>query len=702
MSPRDPNDGVRDATRAPGANLDRRTQPRPDADALAALARAHQMQPPHLAGVQADRGRDDGLPALRAATLEAPRLRALVRPEVGARTLEATLASMQVTLGFDAAGFARALDQALATKTAGYMMQLRKAGQTIASGRGGLAIRPPDGTQQWTANVRMHVASVSKLVTAMAMTRALDDAKLTMDSAIAPHLPAYWTRGPNVGLITFRQLLTHRSGFRTGGSGSSFALMRQKVAEGVKSVAEAEGLGEYAYENMNFGLCRILISTITGVIGVNQTYPLVQDQLWDLATIQGYESYVRQRVYAPAGVTAATHDHPAGTALAYTFPPVGAGWDSGDLATMAGGAGWHLTMDELLDTMHHFRRRGTIVTPTRAKEMLDQGLGVDVVSETALGTLYNKNGRWTNNGRTEQSLAYYLPNDMELAVYANSQIDVDAKFFRDVVTQAYLDHIVPELGVGAWVARHGLTGEQYQETFNDLVLNHGMQLVNVSGYGAAGDRYAALWTKSASAPAWQARHALTAAQYQQAFDQLTAQGFTPAQVSGYAAGTSARFACLFTKGDAAPFVARHGLDAAQYQQAFDQFTGQGYALEWISGYRDGSTTRYAAIWRKRATTPAWSARHGLTAAQYQQYFDQMTAQGFMPICLSVSAAGTAASYAVVMRKVAGAPAWVARHGLTTAQYQQAFDQNVGQGFRLRQVAACTVAGQDQFAAIWTK
>ena len=51
-----------------------------------------------------------------------------------------------------------------------------------------------------------------------------------------------------------------------------------------------------------------------------------------------------------------------------------------------------------------------------------------------------------------------------------------------------------------------------------------MQLLDVSGYGTTGDRYAALWMKNTSAPAWQARHGLTAAQYQQTFDQMNAQG----------------------------------------------------------------------------------------------------------------------------------------------------------------------------------
>jgi hypothetical protein len=59
-------------------------------------------------------------------------------------------------------------------------------------------------------------------------------------------------------------------------------------------------------------------------------------------------------------------------------------------------------------------------------------------------------------------------------------------------------------------ARHNLSGEKYQEAFNDYEGNHGMQLLDVSGYGAGGVTYAALWMKVANAPAWQARHGMTA------------------------------------------------------------------------------------------------------------------------------------------------------------------------------------------------
>ena len=85
------------------------------------------------------------------------------------------------------------------------------------------------------------------------------------------------------------------------------------------------------------------------------------------------------------------------------------------------------------------------MSPAAAQTMLDNGFGIDLVGvSTPAGKLYNKNGLWHDadvNGRTEQSLAYFLPEDMELVVLANSPIGNPEKFFRDVVTQIYVDNI---------------------------------------------------------------------------------------------------------------------------------------------------------------------------------------------------------------------------------------------------------------------
>ncbi len=135
----------------------------------------------------------------------------------------------------------------------------------------------------------------------------------------------------------------------------------------------------------------------------------------------------------------------------------------------------------------------------------------------------------------------------------------------------------------SWQARHGLTSAQYQQAFNDLV-SQGFRLVQVSGYGVNGeDRDAAIWEQSGG-PVWQARHGLTSAQYQQAFNDLVGQGFRLVQVSGYGVGGQDFYAAIWEQRQGPPWQARHGLSSTQYQHVFNGLVGQGFRLVQVSGY----------------------------------------------------------------------------------------------------------------------
>ena len=109
---------------------------------------------------------------------------------------------------------------------------------------------------------------------------------------------------------------------------------------------------------------------------------------------------------------------------------------------MAGGAGWHMSVDDLLKVMHTFRKAGSILPAAEAQKILDRGFGIDMILSTPLGNLYNKNGLWEDGGgHVEQSLAYFFPENIECVVLANSPIGKPAQFFRDVVTQIYTKHV---------------------------------------------------------------------------------------------------------------------------------------------------------------------------------------------------------------------------------------------------------------------
>lgn len=378
----------------------------------ARLAR-HVIRPPHLIGTQSDEHVADSV-------AHSP-IAAGIKP-AGPR--------------LDVARFGQALHVRLRSSVAGYVMRLQKNGSPIYTLQWEWARRPGDGSIGWTPDRRMHIASVSKLVTAIGMAKALTDRQVSYDEKIIKYLPAHWKKGPNIEDITFRQLLRHRSGFSTGGSGSDYALMKSKVAAGVA------GTGMYDYENMNFGLCRILIPFVLYGDFLNSFS--FTDEVWDFITITAYTEFMQNKVFTPAGVTGATLGHPANGALAYVYPAASPGWNSGDLSTVSGGAGWHMSADEVLRVLATFRHKGTILPPDTAQAAFDAGLGIDQIHETPAGRIYNKNGLWrSGSGHTEQSVAFILPDGMELALFVNSRIAGPSGdlSLRDIVRETYVANL---------------------------------------------------------------------------------------------------------------------------------------------------------------------------------------------------------------------------------------------------------------------
>lgn len=349
-----------------------------------------------------------------------------------------------VYVHLDVNGFGDAVHEALRNRVAGYVLRLRQHGRTICTREWNWAKMPTDGAESWTPDTSMHIASCSKLITAMAMIKLLDDHQIADSTPIINFLPNYWAKGPNIDRITFHQLLTHTSGFNSGKTGySDFEFMQSAVNAGVTHI------GKYNYENMNYGLCRILLATIVGDISPATIFdiPFIEDSnnvLWDYLSIQSYVKYVAQNVFGPSGVSDATLNHPDADALGYPFPAGGQGWNSGDLTTMAGAAGWHVTVDDLLAIMGTFRRSNSIVQAARAQAMLDLTYGIDLVASTAtpMGYVYGKNGWWaTNDGKVEQSFLCFIPQDMELVAFANSPAGSDKEAFFPFITSAFIANL---------------------------------------------------------------------------------------------------------------------------------------------------------------------------------------------------------------------------------------------------------------------
>ncbi|ACD20678.1 hypothetical protein [Paraburkholderia phytofirmans] len=237
---------------------------------------------------------------------------------------------------------------------------------------------------------------------------------------------------------------------------------------------------------------------------------------------------------------------------------------------------------------------------------------------------------------------------------------------------------VPD-GGETWQARHGIDAAAYQNLF-DTLPGQGFRPAFLGAYSEGrGTRFNAVWLKR-DGPLWAARHGLTAAAYQVAFDQFVADGFHPVVVSGYAENGEDRYAALFEQGSAPEWHARHGLLPNDYQSTFDALSAAGFVPVQVCGYRVNVGLRFAAIWQKLPGIE-FIGRHNLTASQYQTAFDDALARGFRLVCVNGYSNSGIANYAAIWHRGGQSVAWQARHGVDAAGYQRIFDELATRGMR---------------------
>lgn len=197
---------------------------------------------------------------------------------------------------------------------------------------------------------------------------------------------------------------------------------------------------------------------------------------------------------------------------------------------------------------------------------------------------------------------------------------------------------------------------------------------------------------------WAAAHGLSADDYQRRFDELAGRGYRLTDVSGWWDGGQQRFAAIWETGDGPAWQARHGIPIGDYQAVFDALAADGHRPVRLSFYATPSGPHVAGLWHG-GPAPAWTARHGLSSDGFQREFDALAAAGYRLVDVSGYEDGGQARYAGVWEQSGDGP-WAARHGVSPDDYQAAFTQLANDGLTLRKVAGFTVGGETRYCAIW--
>ncbi len=330
--------------------------------------------------------------------------------------------------------------------SAGYSLIISYKGQYKTSRSGGQSRRMQDlPVQPFTMYDKYSIASVSKTISVVALIKKLSELPggiSNLDALVWTWLPSHWQMGMNIKTITFRQLLTHTSGFRydpdpaSTKNGDDYQTLKNLVAAGIN-------LGDKtpSYNNRNFALLRLIIPKMAGynIIPIsNNMQPAMLTVLENTQAIQfanAYKDYCRQVIFNKLGTTATQTidciNTDANPRLCYVFPVNGSkGYFSGKDASLSSGAqGWVLTTMQINDFFTRLQYSQDLLPTNLSTMMRDKLLGYDRNGITSDGiTYYWKNGIY-DFGKggvlgSYRSLIIGFSDDIQITVMTNSPINL--------------------------------------------------------------------------------------------------------------------------------------------------------------------------------------------------------------------------------------------------------------------------------------
>ncbi len=261
-------------------------------------------------------------------------------------------------------------------------------------------------------DVMVNVLSVGKMFTTIAVLQSLARHHLSIGSRIWPFLPPDWVKGPGVGTITFRELLTHRAGFRLD-SGLVFQTgdaAREQIRQGIQQIDKQVA----DYNNIDFTIFRDMLPFMEGA-------PDPGPAARAAAADRFFLTYMQRQVFDPVGVTDATCAPVRDAMLMY--PPPGTGTAPGKQAPVppsaCSGGGWFMTPAGMLRVLQGLIR-GSLLSTSQRQQMDRNCLGWDCSITSQPGYRGKGGGPYCDGSACLQIFFGILAGTIPMVIATNS------------------------------------------------------------------------------------------------------------------------------------------------------------------------------------------------------------------------------------------------------------------------------------------
>ena len=149
-----------------------------------------------------------------------------------------------------------------------------------------------------------------------------------------------------------------------------------------------------------------------------------------------------------------------------------------------------------------------------------------------------------------------------------------------------------------------------------------------------------------------------------------------------------------------------GVSDALYSSGWTHFKSLGYAPVSVSGVeKSGAAVRYSGLWAKDPSILDWSSKRKLTDAEYQDAWDDLVGAGFRVLDLDAHTIGNSPRFNVIFVRESPAKPFFSHRALTLGQLDAKVVEYKAQGYRPIRINGYRVGSStsaQRYTAVWVK
>jgi CubicO group peptidase (beta-lactamase class C family) len=325
------------------------------------------------------------------------------------------------------------LRDVLKDSAVGWAYTIWKNGKLKYSSEGGYKVMPADMADSqgvpFSADTRIHVASFSKTITAIAVAKLVQQGKLGWHDLVSKYLPATWRINPGFEKLTIAQLVSMKSGINEPLNATSSYYDSLKLI--MEKGPDLNKVDTFHYQNASYGLLRIIISYASGYRPFSTT---ISNTVASTSLAFAYKKYVNTYILEPAGIKGAdckiTDEIPA---FHYPFPydsepgeitGSGGHLSNGDLSEYAGAFGWYLSANDAGKFANAIFVKRNILSADVFSQLVALGFPFRI-RKGLHGEYVTSGGDWgrpvkPNGWRGIHAYYYWFPGNTIVTVFVNS------------------------------------------------------------------------------------------------------------------------------------------------------------------------------------------------------------------------------------------------------------------------------------------